>query len=78
MQIESRELRAGSCIATEAEIVQCFGVSRTVVREALSRLQAAGAGEDAPWNRHLRLRGERATRSGISILPMSPARWMRS
>ncbi len=42
MQIESRELRAGSRIATEAEMVQRFGVSRTVVREALSRLQAAG------------------------------------
>jgi GntR family transcriptional regulator, transcriptional repressor for pyruvate dehydrogenase complex len=42
MQIESCELRAGSRIATEAEMVQRFGVSRTVVREALSRLQAAG------------------------------------
>ncbi|WP_250454847.1 FadR/GntR family transcriptional regulator [Caballeronia sp. ATUFL_M2_KS44] len=41
-QIESRELAAGSRIATEAEMVQRFGVSRTVVREALSRLQAAG------------------------------------
>jgi len=41
-QIESRELLAGSRIATEAEMVQRFGVSRTVVREALSRLQAAG------------------------------------
>ncbi|WP_061166247.1 FadR/GntR family transcriptional regulator [Caballeronia hypogeia] len=42
MQIESNELRAGHRLATEAEMVQRFGVSRTVVREALSRLQAAG------------------------------------
>ncbi|WP_244817580.1 FadR/GntR family transcriptional regulator [Caballeronia sp. Lep1P3] len=41
-QIESRTLSAGTRIATEAEMVQRFGVSRTVVREALSRLQAAG------------------------------------
>ncbi|WP_404989398.1 FadR/GntR family transcriptional regulator [Caballeronia sp. LZ003] len=41
-QIDARELRAGCRIATEAEMVQRFGVSRTVVREALSRLQAAG------------------------------------
>jgi DNA-binding FadR family transcriptional regulator len=41
-QIESHALSAGSRIATEAEMVQRYGVSRTVVREALSRLQAAG------------------------------------
>ncbi|SAK67321.1 GntR family transcriptional regulator [Caballeronia ptereochthonis] len=41
-QIESRDLKVGSRLATEAEMVQRFGVSRTVVREALSRLQAAG------------------------------------
>ncbi|BAN27466.1 FadR/GntR family transcriptional regulator [Caballeronia insecticola] len=41
-QIDSKELNAGSRLATEAEMVQRFGVSRTVVREALSRLQAAG------------------------------------
>ncbi|BCQ27719.1 FCD domain-containing protein (plasmid) [Caballeronia sp. NK8] len=41
-QIDTEELKAGSRLATEAEMVQRFGVSRTVVREALSRLQAAG------------------------------------
>ncbi|MFM0327582.1 FadR/GntR family transcriptional regulator [Caballeronia glebae] len=41
-QIDSQELKAGNRLATEAEMVQRFGVSRTVVREALSRLQAAG------------------------------------
>ncbi|MCG7401295.1 MULTISPECIES: FadR/GntR family transcriptional regulator [Caballeronia] len=41
-QIDAQELKGGSRLATEAEMVQRFGVSRTVVREALSRLQAAG------------------------------------
>jgi GntR family transcriptional repressor for pyruvate dehydrogenase complex len=35
-------LRAGDKLPTEAAIMQEFGVSRTVVREALSKLQAAG------------------------------------
>jgi GntR family transcriptional repressor for pyruvate dehydrogenase complex len=35
-------LRPGDQLPTEAGIVRRFGVSRTVVREALSRLQAAG------------------------------------
>jgi len=35
-------LQAGDRLPTEAEIVEEFGVSRTVVREALSKLQAAG------------------------------------
>jgi GntR family transcriptional regulator, transcriptional repressor for pyruvate dehydrogenase complex len=41
-QIDAKEMKPGSRLATEAEMVQRFGVSRTVVREALSRLQAAG------------------------------------
>lgn len=41
-QIDSKDLKAGGRLPTEAEMVQRFGVSRTVVREALSRLQAAG------------------------------------
>jgi GntR family transcriptional regulator, transcriptional repressor for pyruvate dehydrogenase complex len=41
-QIESNDLKVGDRLATEAETVQRFNVSRTVVREALSRLQAAG------------------------------------
>jgi DNA-binding FadR family transcriptional regulator len=35
-------LRAGDKLPTEAAIMREFGVSRTVVREALSKLQAAG------------------------------------
>ncbi|WP_295856213.1 FadR/GntR family transcriptional regulator [uncultured Xylophilus sp.] len=35
-------LQAGDRLPTESAIMQTYGVSRTVVREALSRLQAAG------------------------------------
>lgn len=41
-QIRTQALRPGDKLPTESEIMQAWGVSRTVVREALSRLQAAG------------------------------------
>lgn len=41
-QIRSQQLRPGDKLPTEGEIVRAWGVSRTVVREALSKLQAAG------------------------------------
>jgi GntR family transcriptional repressor for pyruvate dehydrogenase complex len=41
-QIDAGDLKLGDRLATEAEMVQRFHVSRTVVREALSKLQAAG------------------------------------
>jgi len=41
-QLRSRRIRPGDKLPTETEIMQRFGVSRGVVREALSRLQAAG------------------------------------
>ena len=41
-EIRSGVLRPGQKLPTEAQAVSRFGVSRTVVREALSRLQAAG------------------------------------
>jgi GntR family transcriptional regulator, transcriptional repressor for pyruvate dehydrogenase complex len=41
-QVKSGALRVGDKLPKEAEIVQSYDVSRTVVREALSRLQAAG------------------------------------
>ena len=41
-RIHDQALKPGDRLPTEAEIVQAFGVSRTVVREALSKLQAAG------------------------------------
>jgi len=41
-RIRDGELRPGDKLPTEAAIMQTFGVSRTVVREALSRLQAGG------------------------------------
>jgi GntR family transcriptional regulator, transcriptional repressor for pyruvate dehydrogenase complex len=41
-QIRARLLKPGDKLPTESAIMQVYGVSRTVVREALSRLQAAG------------------------------------
>lgn len=41
-RIRAGRLASGAKLPTEAEIMDEFGVSRTVVREALSRLQAAG------------------------------------
>jgi GntR family transcriptional repressor for pyruvate dehydrogenase complex len=39
-RIRGQLLKPGDKLPTESEIMQAFGVSRTVVREALSRLQA--------------------------------------
>jgi DNA-binding FadR family transcriptional regulator len=41
-ELKRGEMRPGDKLPTEAQVVRRFGVSRTVVREALSRLQAAG------------------------------------
>jgi GntR family transcriptional repressor for pyruvate dehydrogenase complex len=41
-RIRDRNIRPGDKLPTEAEIMREWGVSRTVVREALSKLQAAG------------------------------------
>lgn len=41
-QIRDGRLAPGDKLPTEGQVMQAFGVSRTVVREALSRLQAAG------------------------------------
>jgi len=41
-QLRSRQIKPGDKLPTESTIMQTFGVSRGVVREALSRLQAAG------------------------------------
>ena len=41
-RIRDRRLAAGSRLPTEAALVQRYGVSRTVVREAISSLQASG------------------------------------
>ena len=40
--IRGRKLKPGHKLPTEAKIMEEWGVSRTVVREALSKLQAAG------------------------------------
>lgn len=44
-QIRGGELTPGQKLPTEAAIMEAFNVSRTVVREAISRLQAAGLAE---------------------------------
>ena len=41
-RIQDGRLSAGEKLPTEAAVMQEFGVSRTVVREAISKLQAAG------------------------------------
>lgn len=41
-RIRGGQIRPGEKLPTESELMRQFGVSRTVVREALSRLQAAG------------------------------------
>jgi len=41
-KIRSQQLRPGDKLPTESAIMQTYGVSRTVVREALSKLQAGG------------------------------------
>lgn len=44
-RIRSRDFQPGSKLPTEQIIMQTYGVSRTVVREALSHLQAGGSVE---------------------------------
>jgi GntR family transcriptional repressor for pyruvate dehydrogenase complex len=56
-QIRHQALKPGDKLPTESEIMQTWGVSRTVVREALSRLQAAGLVE---------------TRHGIGTFVLAP------
>lgn len=41
-RIRAKELQPGDKLPTEAVCMQAFGVSRTVIREAMSRLQASG------------------------------------
>jgi DNA-binding FadR family transcriptional regulator len=57
-RIRERSIKPGDKLPTEAEIMREWGVSRTVVREALSKLQAAGLVE---------------TRHGIGTFVLEPA-----
>ena len=41
-QIQTGQLKPGDQLPTESAVMQALGVSRTVVREAISRLQASG------------------------------------
>jgi GntR family transcriptional repressor for pyruvate dehydrogenase complex len=56
-RIDLASLSAGDKLPTETELMRSFGVSRTVIREALSRMQAAGLVE---------------THQGIGTFVMSP------
>jgi GntR family transcriptional repressor for pyruvate dehydrogenase complex len=56
--IKSGSLKPGDKLPTESEIMRILGVSRTVVREAISHLQAAGLVE---------------TRHGIGTFVLEPA-----
>jgi len=44
-QIREGQIKCGEKLPTESEIMEAHGVSRTVVREAISRLQASGTVE---------------------------------
>lgn len=44
-QIKTGELKVGDRLPTESELMRLLGVSRTVIREAISHLQAAGVVE---------------------------------
>ncbi|PLZ03515.1 FadR family transcriptional regulator [Burkholderia sp. WAC0059] len=44
-QIDTHALRPGDQLPTESQLMAALGVSRTVVREAISQLQASGAVE---------------------------------
>lgn len=67
-RIRHGEFHVGEKLPTESEFMESFGVSRTVIREAMSRLQAAGLVETRhgigtfllePHNeQHLRLQNE--------------------
>ncbi len=57
-EIREGQLPAGHKLPTEAAIMERFGVSRTVVREAISRLQAAGLAE---------------TRHGVGTFVLAPS-----
>jgi DNA-binding FadR family transcriptional regulator len=56
-ELRAERWRPGDKLPTESEIMKAWGVSRTVVREALSRLQAAGVVE---------------TRHGIGTFVLAP------
>lgn len=57
-RIKSDDLKVAEKLPTESEIMQVYGVSRTVVREAISQLKAAGLVE---------------TRHGIGTFVLAPS-----
>jgi len=61
--VQSGVLKSGDKLPTESEIMQAYGVSRTVVREALKLLAARGL-VDRPLNIIINCRPDRIERNG--------------
>ena len=70
--IRDGPLQPGDKLPTEAEMMARFDVSRTVVRESISRLQASGLVRDAPRHRHLRDRDTATPATSASRRTTSP------
>ena len=51
--LQNRKLKVGDAIPKEIELAETLGVSRTVIREALSRLKMMGLIETKKKNRQL-------------------------
>ena len=74
-RIRGGQIRPGEKLPTESELMRQFGVSRTVVREALSRLQARAWSK--PITAWAPMRWSRAAAMiSASIRPTSPRRAM--
>jgi len=68
--ITERPLSAGDRLPSEAEMAETFGISRPVVRQALSRLQEAGV-VDVRWGAGSYVRNpDEAPRNGASFGPV--------
>jgi hypothetical protein len=74
-QIQGQALKPGDKLPTESAIMQAYGVSRTVVREALSRLQAGGLVETRHGIGTFVLE-PRPGQASASMPRTSPRRWM--
>ena len=73
-QIQGQALKPGDKLPTESAIMQAYGVSRTVVREALSRLQAGGLVETRHGIGTFVLRTPARARASASMPRTSPRR----
>lgn len=72
-RIEQGELAIGEKLSTEAKMMEEYGVSRTVVREAMSRLQTAGLVETRHGVGTFVRDAGASSDLGRLTLPLSPA-----